>query len=101
MLAAMPFVAKFLPETKIDTDDYLTDSDKWFIKYPNDFRGQTLFVRSDPKIVQRDGTQRQPYRNIGRALNDCDRGDIVYLLPGHTETRPVVVSKAGVNIIGM
>ncbi len=38
MLAAMPFLARFMPEVSAETGDYLTDPDKWFIK---DWDGHT------------------------------------------------------------
>lgn len=68
--------------------------------------GKVYFV-SSTKQPAGDGTFQKPFRTITQALARCDAnaGDIIFLLPGHTETITaaggITIAKAGVAIIGL
>lgn len=77
--------------------------------------GQIFYVNNSSVLADggisgsngNDGTYQRPFSTIAYAIGRCtaSRGDIVYVMPGYTETiaaaSGLAISKAGVSVIGL
>ena len=66
--------------------------------------GNIFFVDSNTGSGSYDGRDKDhPFGTVTQALAKCtaNRGDIIYVMPGHLESADVNVNKAGVSIIGL
>jgi len=101
MLAAMPFLAKFLPETTVDADDYLTDTDEWYLREPT---GNTWFVDGENGKDTNNGKSfDKAFKSYGLAIDSrtANRGDVIYLMPSHEGMVTGDLLKPGIHTIGL